>query len=60
MGHIRTTHVGSLIRPPALLPFLRAIENGEPYDKDAYQECLRSSVDDVVRQQVETGIDIVS
>ncbi|MDX6542011.1 MAG: 5-methyltetrahydropteroyltriglutamate--homocysteine methyltransferase [Gaiellales bacterium] len=60
MGRIRTTHVGSLIRPPAMLPFLRAIENGEPYDQAAYEECLRSAVEEVVRQQVATGIDIVS
>ena len=33
---ILTTHVGSLIRPPELLPFIRAKQNKEPYDADAY------------------------
>jgi 5-methyltetrahydropteroyltriglutamate--homocysteine methyltransferase len=60
MDRILTTHVGSLIRPAELLPFLRAIENGEPYDQAAYEATLRSSVEEVVRRQVETGIDIVS
>lgn len=60
VGRILTTHVGSLVRPPALLPFLRAIENGDAYDESAYAECLRSSVEEVVEQQVAVGIDIVS
>ena len=57
---IRSTHVGSLIRPPELLQFLAAQERGRPYDKEAYEATLRSSVADVVRRQVEAGIDIVS
>jgi 5-methyltetrahydropteroyltriglutamate--homocysteine methyltransferase len=57
---IPVTHVGSLARPPELLAFLRAQENGEPYDHAAFEACLRSSVADVVRKQAETGIDVVS
>jgi 5-methyltetrahydropteroyltriglutamate--homocysteine methyltransferase len=57
---ILATHVGSLIRPPELLGYLSAQERGEPYDKAAYEEVLRSSVADVVRQQAEVGIDVVS
>jgi 5-methyltetrahydropteroyltriglutamate--homocysteine methyltransferase len=57
---IRSTHVGSLIRPPELLGFLAAIERNQPYDKAAYEETLRSSVADVVRRQIDAGIDIVS
>jgi 5-methyltetrahydropteroyltriglutamate--homocysteine methyltransferase len=57
---ILTTHVGSLIRPPELIAFLRAKRNREAYDEDAYQRCLAESVADVVRQQAEAGIDIVS
>ena len=60
MGTIRSTHVGSLIRPPELLGFLAAQERGEPYDEAAYAETLRSSVADVVKRQAEAGIDIVS
>lgn len=57
---IHTTHVGSLIRPPALLEFICPKQNGHPYDEQAYAKCLRSSVAEVVRRQVEAGIDIVS
>jgi 5-methyltetrahydropteroyltriglutamate--homocysteine methyltransferase len=57
---ILTTHVGSLIRPPKLIAFWRAIEDGKPYDEAAFEACLAESVAEVVRQQAETGIDIVS
>jgi 5-methyltetrahydropteroyltriglutamate--homocysteine methyltransferase len=57
---ILTTHVGSLIRPPALREFLRKKEAGEPYDATAYAQCLQDSVAEVVRQQAEAGIDVIS
>ncbi len=57
---ILTTHVGSLIRPPALQDFLRARQAGKPYDKSAYETCLQQSVADVVHKQAEVGIDVVS
>jgi 5-methyltetrahydropteroyltriglutamate--homocysteine methyltransferase len=60
LDRIRTTHVGSLIRPPKLVEFWRSIEDGKPYQEGAFESCLTESVADVVRQQAETGIDIVS
>src|SRR5256885_692065 len=57
---ISTTHVGSLIRPPALLEFIRARQSRVPYDRAAYEQCLADSVQQVVRSQVETGIDLPS
>jgi 5-methyltetrahydropteroyltriglutamate--homocysteine methyltransferase len=57
---IPTTHVGSLIRPPELLPFIRAKQNKEPYDQQAYAKALRDSVAAVVKRQVEAGVDIPS
>jgi len=57
---ILTTHVGSLIRPPRLVEFLQAMESNRPYDTAGYEACLKESIDEVVRQQVEAGIDIVS
>jgi 5-methyltetrahydropteroyltriglutamate--homocysteine methyltransferase len=57
---ILTTHVGSLIRPGALQDFLRLKQAGKPYDESAYQQCLSSSVAEVVRQQAQAGIDVVS
>ena len=57
---ILTTHVGSLIRPDALQDFLRAKQSGKPYDKAGYDACLKSSVAEVVREQADVGIDVVS
>src|SRR5688572_10569257 len=57
---ILATHVGSLIRPPKLIEFFRAIEDGKPYDEKAYETCLTDSVAEIVRQQAEAGVDIVS
>ncbi len=57
---ILTTHVGSLIRPPRLIEFWRLIEDGKPYDEAAFEACLTESVAEVVRQQADVGIDIVS
>jgi 5-methyltetrahydropteroyltriglutamate--homocysteine methyltransferase len=59
-NRIVTTHVGSLVRPPALVEFLHAIEDRKPYDQAAYDACLRRSIEEVVRQQAEIGIDVVS
>jgi 5-methyltetrahydropteroyltriglutamate--homocysteine methyltransferase len=59
-GRIRTTHVGSLIRPAELLEFIRPRQNRQPYDEQAYAACLRSSVAQVVRRQAEAGIDLPS
>jgi 5-methyltetrahydropteroyltriglutamate--homocysteine methyltransferase len=57
---ILTTHVGSLIRPPALLDFMRAAQAGRPVDRVAFDRCLTDSVADVVRHQAQVGIDVVS
>jgi len=57
---ILTTHVGSLIRPPALLEFLRAKQQGKPYDQAADAACLKDSVAEVVRRQQAAGVDVVS
>ena len=32
----------------------------KPYDSRAYEACLKDSIDEVVRQQVDAGVDIVS
>ena len=59
MTRILVTHAGSLIRPDELLSFLSAIDNGREYDEAAYAAALRSAVTDVVRKQVEVGIDAI-
>src|SRR4051794_8773040 len=60
MPSIPTTHVGSLIRPPALLEFIRARQKREPYDEGAYRRTLADSVKEVVKQQAQVGIDVPS
>jgi 5-methyltetrahydropteroyltriglutamate--homocysteine methyltransferase len=57
---ILTTHVGSLIRPPALLKFIAQKQGGQPYDEAAYQACLATSVEEIVGAQAKAGVDIVS
>jgi 5-methyltetrahydropteroyltriglutamate--homocysteine methyltransferase len=59
-NRILTTHVGSLIRPQALQEFLRAKQGGKSYDDKAYQRCLTDSVAEVVQEQADAGIDVVS
>ncbi|MGB7035898.1 MAG: cobalamin-independent methionine synthase II family protein [Xanthobacteraceae bacterium] len=60
LERILTTHVGSLIRPPNLVAFWRDIEDGKPYDAAAFDASLAESVAEVVDQQADVGIDIVS
>src|SRR3990170_4293748 len=57
---ILTTHVGSLARPDALIPLLRAQDQGQPYDKEVFAKLVREAVTDVVRRQCAAGIDIVA
>lgn len=57
---ILTTHVGSLPRPSDLLDVLKARVTGQPYDAAAYDRRVRQAVAEIVRQQVECGIDVVS
>jgi 5-methyltetrahydropteroyltriglutamate--homocysteine methyltransferase len=57
---ILTTHCGSLARPKDLLDSTKARVNGEPYDAGAYDARVRSAVGEIVRQQVDSGVDVVS
>ncbi|MDH3420183.1 MAG: hypothetical protein OEM78_11990, partial [Gammaproteobacteria bacterium] len=57
---ILTTHVGSLIRPPELQAMLKAQASGEAVDEAEHTRLLRQFVADVVSQQADTGIDVVS
>src|SRR5580692_6139750 len=59
MSKILTTHAGSLIRPPEVLGYLGKIASGQPYDEAAYADSLRSSVSEIVRHQLDVGLDVV-
>ena len=56
---ILTTHVGSLIRPQEIKNHLLAKQTVE-YDEAAHKKSLTKTVDEIVYQQAETGIDVVS
>ena len=56
---ILTTHVGSLIRPPELRDLAAAAEK-DPAQAARYDTALRQGVAEVVKQQAQCGIDIVS
>ena len=60
MTKILTSHVGSLPRTQDVVDFIFARENGESYDKAAFDSCMSSACDETVRRQVEAGVDIVS
>ena len=57
---IRTTHVGSLARPPALLDLMRAAAAGQPVDPAELAGQERTAVADVVARQRAAGLDVVS
>ena len=59
-GRIPVSHIGSLVRPPALIEFLEKAQAGEAYDEAGFQACLAGSVAEAVRLQAEAGIDVVS
>lgn len=57
---IQTTHIGSLPRPRPLLDAMKQRLSGERCDEADYQALLSASVADIVRKQIECGIDIVT
>jgi 5-methyltetrahydropteroyltriglutamate--homocysteine methyltransferase len=57
---ILTTHTGSLARPESLIPLLRLRERGEVYNRQELAALVREAVREIVRKQVEAGIDIVN
>ena len=60
MNKILTSHVGSLPRSQAVVDYIFARENEQPYDETQFDECMKSSVADTVQKQKLAGIDIVS
>lgn len=60
VDRILTTHVGSLPRAQAVVDQLFAQDAGEGYDPARFGAVMDAATADVVRAQVEAGIDIVS
>jgi 5-methyltetrahydropteroyltriglutamate--homocysteine methyltransferase len=57
---ILTTHTGSLPRPADLVPLLLAQAGGEAVDAAQMASRVREAVAEVVRKQVEVGLDVVN
>jgi len=57
---ILTTHAGSLPRPAGVLNLVFAKARGEPIDQAALDRHLASAVTEVVKQQIECGLDVVN
>jgi 5-methyltetrahydropteroyltriglutamate--homocysteine methyltransferase len=57
---ILTTHAGSLIRTKPIIEGMKARTLGQPHDEAALGRDIRAGIEDVVRKQVETGLDIVN
>ena len=57
---ILITHVGSLPRGAELAELLFAAERDEPVDAERFDQVVAAAVDETVRRQAASGIDIVS
>ena len=57
---IQTTHVGSLVRPPELVAYMRKRLAREAVDDVAYEQYLTRAVADVVGRQVKAGLSVVN
>jgi len=57
---ILTTHTGSLPRPKPLLDIILAREQGDKIDAAIFETVTAQAVDEVVAQQVASGVDIIS
>ena len=56
---ILTTHVGSLIRPAELIELGKAARES-PQAERRYRDALTRATEDVVRRQVDAGLDVVN
>jgi 5-methyltetrahydropteroyltriglutamate--homocysteine methyltransferase len=52
--------VGSLVKPDDLLRMVVARDEGQPHDAQALEQRIHTAIEDVVRKQVEVGIDVVN
>src|SRR5262245_23073011 len=55
---ILTTHTGSLIRTRDIIEGMKARTLNHPHDTDALDAAIRDGIREVVRKQVEVGIDV--
>lgn len=59
-SRIRTTHAGSLPRPASLVALHTARFRGETLDTSAFAAAVDSAAQDVLKQQLASGVDLVN
>jgi len=59
-SRILTSHAGSLPRPQDLLDMNRAKQSGRTIDEAARTARIKSAVPEVVKRQVEAGVDVIN
>lgn len=59
-NRIRTTHIGSLPRPPELLELLKARQEGANVDADEWDATVADATRDVIERQAEVGLDVAN
>lgn len=57
---ILVTHAGALPQPGELREMVLAKSRRQPYDREVFDRRLKNAVSDVVRKQIDCGIDIVN
>lgn len=57
---ILTTHAGALPQPEDLKQMHAAQVAGEPYDEDLFPKRVRQAVAEVVKKQIDCGLDIIN
>src|SRR5438105_5000245 len=57
---ILTTHTGSLPRPRDLTGLLEALDTGQLADPAAFEARVREAVAEIVRRQIDAGVDVVN
>jgi len=57
---ILTTHAGSLPQPNDLKQMHAVKDSGQPCDEEAFAKRVRSAVADVVKKQIDCGLDIIN
>src|SRR5437879_7508348 len=57
---IVTSHAGALEQPATLRQVIRARDERQPYDEEELDAQLRLAVTDVVKKQVECGLDSIN
>jgi 5-methyltetrahydropteroyltriglutamate--homocysteine methyltransferase len=58
VDRILTTHAGSLIRTRDVIEGMKARTLGQPYDAEKFEADISDGIREVVRRQVDVGIDI--